>query len=69
MTRMTAGDLLAKIEWEGSVIDAISYGITNEEVPEEIASLWLQLEKTVPLDEELYDIIYRLAKAEEEAGG
>jgi len=67
MTRMSAGDLLNKIEWEGSIIDAIAYGVTSEQVPQKIASLWLQLEKVIPLDEELYAIVEQLA--EEEAGG
>jgi hypothetical protein len=41
-------DLLAKIEWEGGVVEAYDYGIGHEEMPEgdtELTELWKQLEE------------------------
>lgn len=42
--RMSAEGLAAKISYEGGLFDALTYGITSEEVPEEIQEAWKRAE-------------------------
>ena len=41
--RMSAMETLSKIEWEGSLIGAIEYGLKAEHVPPLVADEWQQV--------------------------
>lgn len=42
--RMSAEGLAAKIGYEGGLFDTLTYGITSEEVPEEVQEAWKRAE-------------------------
>jgi len=42
---MNARNLAAKVEWEGGIFEALSYGIRSTDIEdEELADLWAELE-------------------------
>jgi len=44
MKRMTMKQLADKVEWEGGIMDAITYGIKSTEVPLTIEAEWKKAE-------------------------
>lgn len=62
---MTAQDLLDKINWEGGVLGAISYGISSDEVPAPIQQDWIRVESAVTLSEDIYDRLLIILVQEE----
>jgi hypothetical protein len=43
--KLSAAQLVAKVEWEGGVLDTIEYGIHSDEIADEgLASAWAEAE-------------------------
>ena len=65
MSVYTLEDLAAKIEWEGGFEAALSYGITHDEVPDEVSTQWKQAEELFHRLEKLYQDISEILPEEE----
>lgn len=58
-------DFLAKIEWEGGIVDALEYGLTEDDLPDcELRDLWTEVRARY---QEIEPSIYRIHDLIEEA--
>ncbi len=66
MSVFTLEDLAAKIDWEGGFIAALEYGVSHDEVPDEVSTQWKRAQELHDELEKLgFDIMEILPEQEE----